>query len=371
LLAVAGIQTTLRFNADVSKQNSEAVRIAQAEVERWRAFPVLATTPGKVAYQDLLSSGVGAAVTGSNTVFTVTRTVNTLTAPAYKVLTVDVSWTDRNNAPQSVRLTSNLAGVAPELSATVAIRAYGSPTAQARGRNGAIPPAAVPLGESPNSAFRPPQATGGTVVWRFDNTTALIATCTSTETSTANLTLANVTGCSGRSQLLTGFVRFATDTAPATAADAFAPMSASFPVGVRVIQSFPTGNPDTVCYTEQASTFIRYFCAVPVSSNPGNSPIWSGRAVLDSSALLTAADTETSASLRRVCRYTRYRDDRAVGTASNQMRNDEHPLNYSGVGVALTNQNFLLIQAGNGAVPYLCPENTAQPVYNTWQHPLN
>jgi hypothetical protein len=42
MMGLVGVQSTLRNTSDVAKQRSEAVRIAQVEIERWRAFTALA-----------------------------------------------------------------------------------------------------------------------------------------------------------------------------------------------------------------------------------------------------------------------------------------------------------------------------------------
>ena len=46
MLAVAGIQGMLRLNSDVAKQRSEAVRIAQEQIEQLRAFAVRSADTG-------------------------------------------------------------------------------------------------------------------------------------------------------------------------------------------------------------------------------------------------------------------------------------------------------------------------------------
>ena len=46
MLAIARTQTHLRMNAEVARQRSEAVRLAQEEIESLRAFAVIATAPG-------------------------------------------------------------------------------------------------------------------------------------------------------------------------------------------------------------------------------------------------------------------------------------------------------------------------------------
>ena len=58
LLGVVGMQATLRFNADVSRQRAEAVRMAQEKMEEMRAFGVLGSVApaGEHGYADIISA---------------------------------------------------------------------------------------------------------------------------------------------------------------------------------------------------------------------------------------------------------------------------------------------------------------------------
>ena len=53
----------------------------------------------------------------------------------------------------------------------------------------------------------------------------------------------------------------------------------------------------------------------------------------------------------RICRYTPAANDAQV------IPNQWHPKNYSNVDASqpLSNQNFLVIRAGDGTVPFICP----------------
>ena len=53
MMAIVGLQTTLRQNSDIAKQRSEAVRIAEEAIEQWRAFSAIETTAGHKAYDDI------------------------------------------------------------------------------------------------------------------------------------------------------------------------------------------------------------------------------------------------------------------------------------------------------------------------------
>ena len=351
LLAVAGMQVTLRQNADLSRQRAEAVRIAQEEVERWRSYALLDEASGvtTVTYAHLQSGSetVATAVASHNTAYTLTRTVSpdsSVSAPAYKTLRVDVNWTDRNNQAQNVRLSTVIHGVAPELAATLSVPGAGNPTLQAMGRNAAIPLAALRIDAS-TSGFRPPQYDGGETVawvaWVFNNVTGLFSTCTTSALTSSELTSSNIRDCTGTSQLLSGFVNFADATGPATVSQAISPTGRTMRVQVQVNRTLPsalTVGPGTGCFTERPSSskaYLAYYCAVPVAGLLAADSTWSGSAVLTG---LTGLAIERSA-----CRYTRYRDNRVVSATSPVMTNADHPHDYSAVDGPLANQNFLVV----------------------------
>lgn len=386
MVSVLGVQAVLRQNADLAKQRSEAVRLAQEEIERWRSFSTVAgplppgSPAGSVSYEQL-DSGTRGTVAGTNTDFTVTRRVFTSAEPAYKSLAVTVSWVDRNSNAQAVQLNTALTGVAPELAATVVVPADGRPVARSNGRAHGIPREAKIL--SPLlSGFLPPQnsSSGTSQVWKIDNNTGLLTICSTTAVSNETLTLENITSClPGQAQLLSGFVRFAlppeTPAAP-TAADAELPPSGPPNTGawapeVTVLRT-PANLADVNCFETRRSTYLAYYCAVPVTPDSDNRRPWSGRTVVTGIPELTADSSVVAATAHRVCRYTRFNDDRTVGTGSDQMSNQDHPRDYVNVNGPLTNQNYLVIRAGNGSAAYACPaDNPSTPLNTTTrQHPL-
>lgn len=379
VVAVLGIQSVLRQNADIAKQRSEAVRLAQEEIERWRSFDPVSGIAGTVSYA-ALASGPGQTVDGSNTRFTVSRTVTESAQPVFKALAVHVDWTDRAGQGQRVVLNTTVGGIAPELAATVVVPADGGPVARPGGRHGGIPLGAKRLSPT-QSAFRPPQDPGlsRSTIWLFNHLSGLITVCESTATSTQQITLDNYENCQTlRFQLLSGFVRF---TLPAdaggtpsqpTAEDAANPRSSAQPAQVLVRRTSPSPTMDVACFSDLRSTFVSYFCAVPVSPLDAEQPRWSGRAMVTGLPNLTADPANASVGDLRVCRYTRYADDRAVGNGPNDIRNSEHPLDYLNVDGPLTNQNFLLIRAGNGSLPFTCPLDDPSTPLNTttFAHPL-
>lgn len=353
MLGVIGMQATLRFNADVSKQRSEAVRLAQEEIERLRNFSILATTPGSVAFDDIAS--VAAATVSlpasANATYTRTTTVAPAVAgdPLLKKVTVSVSWLDRRAASstdsQAVTLTTMIAGIAPELAGSLGIPGDQAATQRPRERHSAIPVGATNQGTT--STFSPPG--GGSLVWVFNNATGFI-------TSTCNPTCTTI-----NAWFVTGFVHFAVSGMP-TPLIAESPSDAAIStVGVSVIQTVPISQTVT-CPTLPSTTFLTYYCAVQTfGTNP-----WSGRSELTGMGTsLATALTQASLSLYKVCRYTSVQSPTTPGN-----NNAEHPLNYVAVGSPLTNQNFLVISAGDGTLPYSCPGDVPGNLLNstTYQH---
>lgn len=368
LLGVVGMQTTLRFNADVSRQRAEAVRMAQEQLETLRAFGVLSGATGALPdYAGIATGSFPPAppVGFANTTFTRTATVVTPGADDLKMksVTVRVSWLDRRTVaggtPEAVQLTSNIAAVAPELAATLGLPGDRSATQRPRGRNVSIPPAATDLGNG-TSSFAPPGA--GTTTWTFVNATGHI-------TSICNL----LTGACASVQglLLSGFINFATGGLP-TALEAESPVDPVPTTHTLVVNVNVTPTPATspICYTQALSLQVAYYCLVPTSGSP---TVWSGRSLLDilristGSSDLSSSLSDSSPSRFKVCRYTPQASDITTPTGNNQA----HPLDYTNVSSSLSNQNFLVINAGDvSGNAFSCPGDGPDPQVNsnTYRH---
>ena len=378
VLGVAGLQATMRQNADISKQRSEAVRIAQESIEDGRSFTVLATPPPPAsgpaarAYEDVKTAAASTVIGyTTNTDYTLTRTVLTSASPSIKTLAVDVAWTDRTGQTQSVRLNTSIAGLAPELAGSLGIPANGTPTRQPRGRSVDIPVAAVDHPGDGTSVFTPPGAP--TVRWVFNNVTGIITSiCNPAEVCTDQSAF-----------LLSGYVRFATVAAapPATGAsaptakDAENPPSGAFALDVQVGLTSPSVRTIS-CFEQTLPAYVVYYCAVPITST---SPFqWSGQSVLVTSPgqPIASLSADSAAGHYKVCRYTpgRGEDANSDGVADGDKPlngNIDHPLVYSNVPGPLSNQNFLVIRAGDGMTPFACPgDDASTPFVNgsTWPH---
>lgn len=356
-LSVLGVQGTLRLNADVSKQRSEALRIAQLAIETARGVNTL---DAYLALADTDAVDVPSE-TGEVT-FSLSQTVTEapggvddddlplgIPAVRYKSVVVNVSWTDRTGQAQAVSLSTAVQSHLAVLAASTAVSPAGSPVRTPKGRHRAIPVEATDQGNG-TSTFVPPGAGAG-VRWTFNNYTGVITRlCDSCDTVQA--------------LLLQGFVRFAIQTTQPAAADAEVPPSAATGVGLQVTQTLPPSVPAPSCFSRLELAYVAYYCAVHVAES--SSFTWSGRSTLVPSAdlvLSTGAEPEN----HRVCRYTRLVGSPPAPTTVNT----DHPDTYSAVGTALLNQNFLVIRAGDGTTAFTCPgDDSTTPLVNgqTWLH---
>ena len=356
LLGVVGMQASLRFNADVSRQRAEAVRMAQEKMEELRAFGVLSgAVAGEHDYTKIITgTDIPSVPFGfGNTIFSRTVTVPATVAddPRYKVVQVNVSWLDRRTAaggiPESVTLTSSVAQVAPVLGASLGLPGDRAGPQRPHGRHPAIPRGAVtqPGG---TSIFEP--AGSGGPRFTFNSSTGRIVEFCLVPSSCNTIA----------SALLSGYVHFAT-APPLAALDPQALLSAEAEtpsgtpptgLGVAVVLT----QPDTItvtCVTAAAiSGALPYYCAVPLvpAAALTTTYAWSGQSVLTGLTNLSATLSNATATNLKVCRYTP-----DASTDRPQTGNAAHPLDYTAVGQSLSNQNFLVIPAGNGSIAYSCP----------------
>lgn len=371
MLAIVGIQSSMRLNSDVAKQRSEAVRIAQEAIEQARAYSVLDTTAGRAAFadiQDIEETAVQGYTT--NTTFMLLRRVVDLPAQNLKVLQVRVTWYDRasdaarGDAPQSVALQSVIARSDPAIAAVLVTPPAGSPNLHPRSRHAAIPWQARDMGDG-TSAFKPPAPGGGSTLWVFSNVTGMITGVCTVEagTTTDSLTTADLAGCRDNTlaQLLSGYVRFSTGLAQPTAADAESPTSNALNLAMSLTLT-STGHPSAPsCFDDAPTTrsesslqiVVTYYCAIPANSTRS----WSGYSTIvprrfrdDSESDWSIPTHDESPSTHRLCRYTPATSDSVL------VPNWQHPrlyrIEYADPGrnlqplptPPLVNQNFLVIR---------------------------
>ena len=395
MFSVARVQTTLRLNADMARQRSEAVRLAQEDMERLRAFSVIAATAGARAYADIVNATTAVdASTGyaSNTRYQVSRSIANAGVPNAKTASVAVTWADRVGSEHQVVLNSVIAGSNPAYSGALSVAAASQALGGVNARSVRIPLVAKNLGNG-SSAFKP--VSGGTVALVMNNTTGLVTgRCTGVNAglATQEITAADLGACDALvGQLLSGVVRFS-NSAPASATLAndmppavavaltlsggtypAAPYCASDAMKAVTVTNASGSRVDVVpiaataasmgltAWTETGDRHVAYHCVVYPLAGSG---VWSGRTTLAPAGWTLGTGPDD----RRVCRFTADLDGSGAIDA-----NVEHPASYASVGGALAHQNFLVIK-GSESCPTGAPvklDGASEPVYanfSTAQH---
>ena len=359
-VAVVGLQSTLRLNGDVAKQRAEAVRLAQETLETWRGFSTFAATVGATDWADI-DTVAPADITGANATYSREITVVSAGAtddnPLSKTVHVKVSWLDRAGQSQRVDLNSAISGIHPELGGTLSLPVGNSLLRNPGGRHPVVPRGALDQSGGGSSVFTPPGS--GTLAWVFNNTSGLVTQVCTNVADLAN-TCTDVKG-----MLLSGFVRFSTGLSQPTVAQAEAPSSPVLStLAVTVDQDVPYST--TVdCFEEFSTTAVAYFCLLQVNLVDTT---WTGTTRIVGIDLVNDVDDDDDDEYK-VCRYTTVRDNTKV--VPTHLKNIDHPLRYVAVNESLSNQNFLVIRAGDDSNAFVCPDDdTSTPNVNTatWYH---
>ena len=386
MLSVGRVQSQLRLNADLARQRTEAVRLAQEDLERLRAFSVITATAGARAYADIVNATTtvdAASGYASNTRYQVARSITAAQAPLAKNASVAVTWADRAGTEHQVVLNSVISGSNPAYSGALSVVRATLAMQSVNARSARIPLTAKNLGNG-SSAFKP--AASGTVALLLNNANGQITgRCSGVNPAlaTQDLTVANLGSCDALAGLLlSGVVRFSTlgppvagqaNEVPAAVAVALtltggnypaAPYCASEAMKTVAIEGASGMRTETVpiaataaatglgAWTETGDRHVAYHCVVyPLASG-----LWSGRTSLAPAGWTLGTGPDD----RRVCRFTSDLD----GSGSID-GNAEHPASYANVNGPLRHQNFLVIK-GSEACPTGSPvqlDGAGAPVY--------
>ena len=150
MLALSGMQVSLSRNADVAKQRTEAMRLAQARIEEMRSFTGIST--GAVNWNGL--DATANTSTTTNTTYTVASTMSGVDADAMRAVNVAVSWVDRTGAPQAINIASVISQTDPRDPGFIGNPLpLNTPLRRPRNRNINIPIPALSLGNG-TSAYQ-------------------------------------------------------------------------------------------------------------------------------------------------------------------------------------------------------------------------
>jgi len=397
MLALVGVQATLRHNSDAARERTEAMRLAAQDAEALRAFGSLDQAQvGSVVPWDQLDVRTGVPVSlpvptaGVTTSYTLDRQRGMVydrvagstrfEGVQLKVFEVRVSWADRIGNPYAAVLDSAVVAADPALSARLVMPVPTSVPSRLGSRHGSIPTSARDLGNG-SSALKP--FNQGTVAYVLDNATGYVTSkCTGVVASQSAITLTDVSGngcATVTGRLLTGTVRYHF-LSPVDAAAAENPQG---PTVLPLDQSAPLGfassgagiavnhtNP-AVCHADNPLTpadagtsatprsRIDYICVMFPDSTLG----WGGQINIQPGSSFPDGSPAswafgTTGSSYRVCRYTTAPTD--------QTANVDHPKVYCKVNSAglcdtgtnsrglvrenLSHQNFLVLK-GNQSCP--------------------
>jgi hypothetical protein len=349
----------LRSSSEFARQRSEAVRLAERDLEAQRAYTRLAPGTGVTA---VTWTGIAAQAAtevtdqGGPTTYRLERTVGNSAGAALKAVTSTLRWTDRHSQAQQLGLSTLIAGVDPSLVGALMLRRDDGRPAGAHGRHPRIPLSAKDLGDG-RIAFKPRAA--GTLTWLLDAHTAqATARCRSAAgLASADLTAASLGDCQSLSGLLlSGAVRFATQGETAGVAEAENPTGSALDLDLQLSLT-SSGHPDPAWECDDDApdgvppaatlqTVVHYACVVQPAGSP---PRWSGRLdILPRGWELGDAGAGGATGGYRICRYSADHD------GNGRIDAREHPLRYSAVSEPLADQNFLVVRATAA-----CPTDSA------------
>lgn len=314
LTGVAGLQALMNRNADVAKQRSEAVRLAQQQIESMRSYTTIAAAASQPSWNGLAN---GADNTTTNATFTRTWAIAGSASDPMRRVSVNVSWTDRAGDAQQLTLNSVISKTDPADSGLLGFPLPQNTTLKRpKNRNLNIPVPALDLG-------------GGKSVYQLsDNFAVVFSNDSGYVVMRCNFvvsTAAQLSGCQEYSaSIVAGYVSLHS--------------AAAFPPGLAIHTANLTGTTGTSCTLGNAvdqndgsaiAGYKYYLCVVQVPSGG----TWSGPVRLAGMA---------SGDDRLVCRF---QYAAATGTSANA-RNVQP---YNAVSESLDNQNYVI--SGGNACP--------------------
>ena len=260
MLALSGMQLSLSRNADVAKQRTEAMRLAQARIEEMRSFTGIST--GTINWNGLDSTANTTTVT--NTTYTVASTMSGVNTDTMRPVNVQVSWSDRTGAAQSVNIASVISQTDPRDPGFIGNPLpLNKPLKRPKNRDINIPIPAIDLGN-------------GTSSYQFSNTYAVVfSNINGSVVETCNpgktvLVLADLGTCvTFTGYILAGYINTTVTTVP-TGVNTSG-LSLNSPHATQTINC-QFGNATDQNNGATIANYKYYLCVIPLSGNL----LWSG-----------------------------------------------------------------------------------------------
>jgi Tfp pilus assembly protein PilV len=333
LLALSMMQLNLSRNADVSRQRSEAIRLAERHIDKLRSYTGISS--GTINW-NALSTVTTDSIAQSNTSYTLTTTLGGATTDAMRSVEVSVAWNDRTGAAQSVALASVIANSDPlDIGNMVNPLPMNTPLKRPKNRNINIPIPALDLGNGTSS-----YAFDATRYVIFSNISGNVVQVCNPGTGTTTATVSQILAASCQAftgYILAGYV-YTTNT--------------SFPTGVNLagvtLNTALSGQP-TFCQIAAAtnqntgstiSNYKYYLCVMPLDSPF----LWGG------TVRLTGVPTSSN---NLVCRF------QYTQTAVTVNERNIQP--YVDVNQSLDEQNYQMATSSSSTTTSLAGSTSACP----------
>jgi Tfp pilus assembly protein PilV len=372
-VAVAALHGHVQLAADVARERSQAIRLAENTVEELRAFTAIAGDLGTPTYAAIADGSAVVAPASVRTAYRIDRFVDDAAFTGTKATTVAVRWADRRGAGNAVVLHTFIAALDPRYSGSLGLDpgAFRSAPRGVRGRSPGLPLAAKQLGDG-RSAWKAIER--GMAAWLFDDRTAtVVGICDgiAATTRTRDLDPDSLGRCTpGRWLLVAGTVRVAA-TAPAVAA-ALSPSSLGVAIelegglypapaacvgearktvrfvddgGLHVADVALDATPASLgvaAWQETGDRFLAWHCLVA----PRGDGRWSGRITL----VATGWTIGSGAVDGRVCRLASAPDRGAIDANIAAASVDVD------VGTALLDRHFLVVRGSDACPPATVPQ---------------
>lgn len=324
MMALAGMQLSLSRSGDVAKQRTEAVRLAQQQMETLRSY-------ASVAAWAALVGGMDTATT--NTLYTRTWAIGGAATDTMRPVTVTVTWADRTSAVanQTISLASVISNTDPSDSGFLTFPLpQNTNLKRPKNRNINIPVPAITVAPGKSASQLAP---GVTVV--FDDINgSVVEKCTGTVNATSYA--AGTAGCTVlNAYILAGYVSGSITTSGTS------PFSPTLPTGINTdgITGWDSSGGKTIsCIytraTDQNNTssviagYHYYLCVIPVTAGG----TWSGTVRLGGLPV---------SSNYKVCRFQ-------FGASTYLTANMRNVQPYVDVNESLDNQSYY-IETSNSA----------------------
>jgi type IV pilus modification protein PilV len=375
MLALASMQMNLSRNADVAKQRSEAVRLAQEKMECLRAYTQITTSATASAARNCMGALLavdtwdGMANVGSDPLNPISSAYSNTTytrswafdsrytsASSQRPVTVTVTWTDRAGEVQTYQLSSVISQSNPDNAGEL-----GFPLPQntnlkrPKNRSLNIPVAAISLGNG-QSAY---QLNANLAVVFSDDSGYVVQRCNTTVTAANYATLVANGDCTTfNAYIVAGYI---------SGDSTWDSNANSLPTGINTSGVTSSGtiscafDPTLQAVNQNTGTAITgsnqwryYLCVVPVTAGG----TWSG------TIRLAGMTTNNSGSRWRVCRF----EHPASALFPNSNERNVQP--YTNVSTSLDSQNYYVSSGTcpSGSITYFNGPSAQTTSYTTVQH---